>query len=80
MMSGAVGSSTSGRATASSTLWPSMNCSEPVRGEDAAHAHADEIEILAVVLHPGGDLRKRVLIAAGVIVLGILFAELGSRS
>ena len=29
---------------------------------------------------PGGDLRKRVLIAAGVIVLGVLFAELDSRS
>jgi hypothetical protein len=33
MISGAVGSSTSGRATASSTRGPSMNCSWPVRGK-----------------------------------------------
>jgi hypothetical protein len=33
-----------------------MNRVSPVR-EGAAHAHPDEIGILAVILHPGGDLR-----------------------
>jgi len=33
-----------------------MNCCEPVRGKTPRTRDADEIRILAMVLHPGGDL------------------------
>ena len=57
MISAAVGSLNSSRSTACCTRSLSMNCMEPDARELALHPHPHEIDVLAVVVHPGRDLR-----------------------